>query len=144
MGSRGRPDPVYPFCIECGGLGELTPGAVVYPDRKDRHALSFYVCACGARVGCHPGTTEPLGLPCGPATALARDKAHRVFDRIWRRKVPKGGRYRRAREEAYRWLARELGLEPGRCHISQMDLATCRRVIQLCRRAGDGPDSSPA
>jgi hypothetical protein len=120
-------------CIECGGRGVLTGGKRVHPNRQDLHERWYYVCACGARVGCHPGTTKPLGLPCGPATALARDKAHRAFDPIWKAKVDAGVRRATARDKAYGWLARELGIRRADCHISHMDEATCRRVIDACR-----------
>lgn len=135
MGRKSRdarqtsPDPI---CIECGARGQLTTGAVAHPNRPDLHEQAFYVCSCGAGVGCHPGTTLPLGRPAGPDTARARDRAHRVFDPLWRAKEARGMRRSKARGLAYSWLAGELGLPPKETHISWFDRATCERVIEIC------------
>jgi hypothetical protein len=67
-------------------------------------------------------------------TRALRYEAHKVFDPIWRRKSHKQGLATGfARKKAYRWLARELGLDVDECHIGFFDAATCRRVIALCR-----------
>lgn len=135
---KKAPEKIEPICIECGRLAVLTPASVVYPHRSDLHGRSLFVCACGARVGCHPGTTEPLGLPAGPETSRARDKAHRAFDPLWKRKAEKAGAsYGPARRRAYGWLARELGIDPGRCHISWFDRPTCERVVAICQPYAD-------
>lgn len=81
--------------------------------------------------------------------------AHAVFDRLWQR-IPaiEGARWsndkdgfsrrclkarrrawRRARNRAYRWLARQLGIAPERCHFRYFDDATLRRAIALCKTA---------
>ncbi len=122
-------------CIECGRLGVLTEGARVYPDRPELRERMFYVCACGARVGCHVGSAIPMGLPCGPKTATARERAHRTLDPLWRAKEAAGVRRHRARNQVYTWLAGELGIARADCHISHFDEATCRLVIELCNNA---------
>lgn len=128
-----KPRKVEPRCVDCGGLGVLKPGRDVYPHRDDLWGLQFYVCTCGARVGCHKGTDLPLGYPCGPATARVRDKAHRVFDGLWRRKMERDGVSKgSARGAAYRWLSQELRIPFGDCHIGMMDRATAQRVVGLC------------
>lgn len=123
---------IDPVCIECGALGRLMAGAQVYPHRPDLHQRLWYVCPCGAKVGCHPGTARPLGMPCSPETSRARDHAHRVFDVIWRDKVLDGVRQYTARNRAYNWLAKELGIRSADCHLSHFDRATCERVVALC------------
>lgn len=124
---------VDPVCIECGAVATLTPAREVYPNRSDLWGKSVYVCQCGARVGCHDGTDIPLGRPCGAKTALARDKAHRVFDPLWKRKVERGSRKGKARDAAYKWLAGQMGLTRETCHISWFNEAQCREVVELCR-----------
>lgn len=126
---------VDPVCIECGALAELTTGQAVYPDHPHLWERPIWRCACGAYVGCHPGTDIPLGYPAGRETRLARSRAHDAFDPLWMRKhnrdkISKG----KARGLGYAWLARELGIAPQDCHISHFDAETCRRVVRLCTR----------
>lgn len=57
-----------------------------------------------------------------------RKKVHEEFDPIWKRgKINRG--------QAYQWLAEQLGIEAGACHISWFDAATCELVIRICRKA---------
>lgn len=115
-----------PVC-RCGRVSELVTGQHVYPRRRDLWNMRFYVCdPCDARVGCHPGTTTPLGNLADAATRKARMFAHDAFDPLWR------GRGRRARRAAYAWLRQELGVTPDECHIGKFDVATCNRVVALC------------
>lgn len=56
-----------------------------------------------------------------------RIMAHQAFDPIWQ-----SGEM--TRSEAYQWLAKEMGLSPERCHMEQMDVAQCDRVMEICNR----------
>jgi hypothetical protein len=124
---------VEPRCGECGQMAELVTGDVVYRNRPDLREKRLYLCKCGAYVGCHPGTTYPLGYPAGPETRAARSAAHAVFDPLWKRKAQKEGiSVFKARGRGYRWLAEQLGIERADCHISHFDKATCERVVALC------------
>ncbi|MDB5445667.1 MAG: hypothetical protein JWQ97_984 [Phenylobacterium sp.] len=121
-------------CGECGKPAGLVDGRLVYPHRPDLHAKHFWrCCACLAFVGCHQGTSIPLGTPAGPETQAARRAAHGAFDPLWERKIRKEGVSKKhARGAAYRWLAEQLGIEPAKTHIGMMDAATARRVIEVC------------
>lgn len=133
MTGRSRIIRVDPICIECGSLARPVTGEAIYPHRPDLHEKPFYLCACGAYVGCHPGTSIPLGKPAGPETRSARSQAHAVFDALWKRKAERGDcGFGKARGKAYRWLAEQLGIDPTDCHISWFDAATCRRVVEVC------------
>jgi hypothetical protein len=125
-----------PTCIECGKVGRLVDGRAVYPDRRDLHDKFFYKCACGAYVGCHPGTMKALGFPAGSLTRAARGQAHEAFDPLWR-----SGRIKR--DFAYRWLAAKLGIPGSQCHMSWFDAETCKRVVEavpsLIAEAPKGP-----
>lgn len=59
----------------------------------------------------------------GP-THEARKAAHGAFDPVWR-----GGLL--SRSEAYRQLAKALGLSCRACHIKLMDESTARKVVTL-------------
>jgi hypothetical protein len=122
----GQPD--LTICMECGSQAKLAGGEAVYPHRPDLFSKRFWTCGCGAYVGCHPGTENPLGYPAGPEARKARNAAHAAFDPIWRSK-------QMTRSEAYKWLASELGQSASKTHISWMDEPTARRVVKLCEVA---------
>lgn len=113
-------------CIECGGNGSLCDGRSIYPHRPDLFNKSFYRCSCGAYCGCHPGTTKPLGHPCGPDTRKARSAAHAAFDPLW--KTGKMGR-----RQAYAWLAAVLGIPEKECHIGMMTAERAGLVVAALR-----------
>lgn len=109
----------------CGGRIQmrLRRGDELYRGRVDLKEKLFWLCeGCGGWVGCHPGTDRALGVPASPELRRARSLAHAVFDRLWRNGTMTRG-------EAYGWLASTLRLTPEQAHMGQMDLATCRRVV---------------
>lgn len=113
------------ICNYCQQPAQLVGGDVVYPHRRDLYGLRFYYCnPCGAWVGCHPGTTRPLGRLANAELRQAKVEAHAAFDPLWR-----SGR--KKRKEAYAWLAQQIGVE--RIHIGECDVETCRRVVEICR-----------
>ena len=91
---------------------------------------AFWSCSrwpeCSGLVGCHPGTTRPLGTLAPPLVRTARHRAHEAFDGL-RAQVP--GAKRRA---AYRWLAERLGVHEHDAHMGLMDAETARRVVAIC------------
>lgn len=115
-----------PTCMECGNLSRLTDGREIYPHRPDLFAKSFYKCKCGAYCGCHPGSTEPLGFPCGQDTRNARSAAHSAFDPIWKKRAMTRG-------DAYRWLSKRTGIATEKCHIGMMTADQARLVVEVCR-----------
>lgn len=118
-------------CPHCTMPAELVTGEKIYPHRPDLASKYFWNCdLCKAYVGCHDagqgqgdGTT-PKGTLANAQTRQARRRAHDVFDPLWT-----GRRMRR--QEAYRWLAHELGLKVEDCHIGEFDAATCQRVVEV-------------
>lgn len=87
----------------------------------------LYQCQnCNARVGCHKGTTRPLGDVANEILRLKRIEAHQVFDAYWQK-------MHISRTKAYQWLARELKLSEEDTHIGGFEIDTCQRVIDLCR-----------
>lgn len=128
VGRRPTLAEIDPICIECGGVGELVDGKRIYPHRPDLYRKNFYLCQCGARCGCHPGSVVPLGNPCGPETRRARSAAHEAFDPLW-----KQGSMSRA--SAYAWLADATGIDRERCHIGMMTAEQARLVVTVVRAA---------
>lgn len=125
-----------PHCPYCGTVAELVTGGVVYPNRPDLAAIYIWRCVpCDARVGCHGRGTRPKGRLANAALREAKMRAHASFDQVW-----KGGGMRR--DDAYDWLACQLGLTRGECHIGMFDEAACERVVEVSeawlRSRGDG------
>lgn len=126
LGRRPTLAEIEPICIECGGRGELVDGQRIYPHRPDLYAKRFYLCACGAYCGCHPGSVVPLGNPCGPVTRRARRAAHDEFDPLWKRGPM-------SRASAYAWLSKETGIPPQQCHIGMMTAEQANLVVTVVR-----------
>lgn len=112
-------------CPYCCGEAELVTGQAIYPHRPDLAHKRFYRChSCDAYVGCHPGTTKPLGRLANASLRQAKQRAHKSFDPLW-----KTGRMKRG--QAYAWLAQQLGIPKQDCHIGMFDEDTCERVVRI-------------
>lgn len=119
-------------CLHCGEIAQLVTGREIYPHRPDLFAKSFWRCVpCRAHVGCHGLSSNPLGRPADNATRAARMRAHAFFDPVWKSRMM-------LRREAYSWLAGELGIESGACHISWFDAARCQDVVEAVMRLRAG------
>lgn len=124
--------PVEIRCTECHKPAKMVNGQDIYPHRADLHDKNFYKCTCGAYVGTHPGTCEPLGTPAGPRTRKARSEAHAYFDALYKevgRRKPEGGS---PRKRGYRWLSEKMNIRPEDCHIGMMNINECKRVVEIC------------
>lgn len=111
-------------CPKCHGEAKLVSNAKFYAGREFGWPLA-YACRCGARIGCHPNTTIPLGIMADQITLDARKQAHAVFDPLWRDKGPG------ARRRAYSALEKAMGVE--KAHIGWMNAAQCMQVVEICR-----------
>lgn len=118
------------ICRYCGGVIRLVPAGSVYGASTERLGMRgevLYQCQnCSARVGCHKGTTRPLGDVSNEILRLKRIEAHQVFDSFWKRK-------HMSRTQGYRWLAQKLRLPESETHIGGFEIDTCQQVIDLCR-----------
>ena len=113
-------------CPYCEAAAQLVTGETVYPRRPDLYAKMFYICVpCGAHVGCHDGTTKPLGRLANGELRTAKMAAHAAFDPLWESQGMK-------RKAAYAWLAEQIGIDSKKCHIGWFDVAMCRRVVEVC------------
>ena len=126
MNEQPTADPVA--CPYCGAAARLVTGAEVYPHRPDLADKPFYSCEpCDAWVGCHPGTTKPLGRLADAKLRTAKSTVHAFLDPEWETVAPK---YRgKARRDAYARLAHDLGIAPEECHIGMFDLGLCQRAV---------------
>jgi len=92
--------------------------------RPSRFGL-FYGCtrfpACKATHGAH-ADGRPLGIPADERTKQARMAAHRLFDRLWKRKTMR-------RKEAYKWMRKTMGMTSDEAHIGRFDQEQCIELI---------------
>jgi hypothetical protein len=59
--------------------------------------------------------------------SAAKIAAHAAFDPFW--KLEGMGR-----QDAYVWLARQMGMTRNQCHIGLFDVGQCQKVIEICQR----------
>lgn len=95
------------YCCKCGDIEcDLVNGVDIYPHRPDLSHLNFYKCPeCGGYVGCHRGSTRPLGVIPTPDIKRARSYIHGLLDPMWRTR-----KYGKSRGWWYRNIAKELGI----------------------------------
>ena len=116
-------------CPYCGAEVVLRNSSEVYHNNK--YYGKMWVCSnfpdCDAYVGCHAGTTIPLGRLANKRLRNLKKEAHRQFDPIWKSGLM-------SRKEAYRWLADMLRIPIDECHIGMFDIKMCQKVIYLCKK----------
>lgn len=119
---------ITPICNYCEKFSKKVSGKEIYPHRKDLYKLTFYSCSgCNAYVGCHGSSDKPLGRLANAELRKAKGAAHRAFDPLWRLGDMK-------RPQAYKWLAKELGIDGSDCHIGMFDVETCENVVMHSER----------
>jgi len=122
------------ICPYCKNPATLVTGDIIYPHRQDLFHLFFWRCEdCDAYVGTHRDSREhrPLGRLADAVLRRAKQDAHRAFDPLWQ-KGP------RTRQEAYQWLAHQLGIKFHQCHIGEFDANMCRKVVRACVAVEEG------
>lgn len=127
-----------PICPHCKSSALfLTSSEAVY---NGRDFGPVWVCwPCEAWVGCHRGTSRPLGRLANKELRLAKREAHNAFDPLWMNlreaypDLPMPSRKHKgvARTRAYAWLAGQLGIDRRDCHIGMFDVEQCRRTIAV-------------
>lgn len=122
------------ICPYCNNPAQLVGGDTIYPYRPDLARLRFWACLpCDARVGCHGGSTRPLGRLANAELRQAKMEAHAAFDPLWKFHTFRNGYQTMTRNAAYGWLAGQLGINRADCHIGMFDVAQCRRVVEVCQ-----------
>ena len=112
----------YP-CVRPGCTGVLRPRSGIYGAFLG--CTAYPACDILQALG---ADGQPTGQPSDKATRTARQRAHAVFDGLWRRPRPSEGNKRR-RSRAYAWLAETLEMEPSDCHIANFDVQHCESVV---------------
>lgn len=117
-------------CQYCGNKAKKVMGNVIYPHRKSLWKQKFFHCApCDAYVSCHQrsnGKFKSMGQLANKELRRLRMLAHRHFDPLWM-----GGEM--SREQAYYWLAGQMGMTRSEAHIGKFNDDQCRMVVEICK-----------
>ena len=118
------------ICRYCGGVIRLVTAEQVYgmaaAKRLGLVGEHLYQCQnCNARVGCHKGTTRPLGDVANESLRLKRIETHHVFDAFWKSQHMRRG-------DAYRWLSQQMHLPAREAHIGGFEMDQWQQVIDMC------------
>lgn len=113
------------FCPYCGKRAEFVDSAEVYHGRS--YGMIYLCRKCDAYVGCHGRGDTPKGRLANAELRRWKIAAHNAFDPLWR-----FGPFRGQRNNAYAWLAEQMGLPKEKTHIGMFDVAECQQVIQIC------------
>lgn len=111
----------------CDGCGSKRIKWYHLPQSKRLWPYVWACDLCGAQVGCHSGTKNPLGFMANKETRKLRADVHHLLDRIW-----KSGYISRAR--TYDWLAGVLELEQPTCHIAELTAEQLKTALDLIER----------
>ncbi|MCT8350073.1 DUF3268 family zinc-finger domain-containing protein [Photorhabdus temperata] len=119
------PLPMPVNCHYCNGDVIIASHKEVFGKNYSKWPWLYICTECRAYVGMHPYTDIPLGYLADKATRNARLSSKRYFEEIWQ-----SGKL--TRTDAYRWLARKLGINKCECHFGWFDIDTCHRAKEIC------------
>jgi hypothetical protein len=117
-------------CPYCGTQAQYSKTSnFVY--RRDYGPV--YFCKCkpeGVYVGCHKGTSNPLGTLADESLRALRKKVHAAFDPYWLWEA-EGKKRREMRSEMYANLAKAMNIPKGECHVSHFDNSRAEYALQV-------------
>jgi hypothetical protein len=131
---------IFIICPYCEKPAKLVDSSLVY---SQSYGKIWYCKSCDAWVGTHKNSKKhkPLGRLANKELRQWKIKAHAFFDLLVQGKIRRDKCSKnQARKAAYKWLARQLGIETKDCHIGMFDIDMCKKVIQICQ-IGNNTDS---
>ena len=114
-------------CIYCGAQVIFTSNAEVY-GREYGNGKCYRCTKCDSYVGVHDGTNIPLGRLANKEIRALKVQCHNLFDPAW-----KGSQKHLRRGEAYKLLARELGIPAKECHFGWFDKDMLLRCMEILK-----------
>jgi len=119
--------PIPTVCDYCGAPVIYTSNAEIY-GREYGNGKCYRCTRCDSHVGVHTGTEIPLGRLANKELRTLKVKCHNLFDPVWagKRKVMSKG-------EAYKNLARVLGIPPRECHVGWFDVDMLLKALEILR-----------
>ncbi|NHB94484.1 zinc-finger-containing protein [Photorhabdus cinerea] len=119
------PLPIPTECRYCKGDVTIASHKEVFGRNYSKWPWLYICTECRAYVGMHQFTCIPLGTLANKATRNARMNGHYHFEEM-REKCNLG------RTDAYKFLARKLGINFSECHFGWFDIDTCYRAKEIC------------
>jgi len=127
-----NPLPVPEVCQHCNAAVKLVNNSEIYGGREFGEWPWAYRCTgCGAYVGLHPFTAIPLGTLANSEMRNARKTLKEAFNPLWQHGSM-------TRSEAYAWLAQQMGISEGECHIGWFDVKQCTKALAIVKRKPRG------
>lgn len=120
--------PIPTECRYCQSRVSLVKNDEIYGRTYGDWPYAYLCRTCNAYVGLHPHTDLPLGILADQDLRLARQRNKAIFLHLV--KVSHS-----TRNEAYAWLADELGIPHMHCHWGWFDDEQCRQAGNICRHA---------
>ncbi len=125
------------FCIGCKKDvdARLTTGKEMYPHRPDLAHMQFWVCdTCGSFVGCHKGSTRPLGYLASEDIKVWRKQIHDILDPLWKKK-------KIGRSQAYAHVGNEIGRTYHTAEIYSVEEG--KRIYEIVKTLKEKLDPGP-
>ncbi len=117
-------------CPYCHKSSVFMDSKAIY--KKQSHGMVYACLPCKAWVGVHKGTDKALGRLANERLRQLKIQAHDYFDPIWKRIIEGGlSNKHKARNKAYCWLAKEMGIERQFCHIGYFNEDQCEKAIKI-------------
>ena len=117
------------ICNLCGGKVIYTSNEAVY-GRKYGSGYCYLCTNCRAYVGTHvPRPKEALGLLANEQMRKGKMMCHDLFDQMWKGKPQQG----KKRQNAYKWIAAEMGIPVEDCHFGYFDLKQLRAAYMILK-----------
>lgn len=127
-----------PLCPYCGAVSKLFESSARFYNGRDFGPV--WACEpCKAWVGCHAGTTKPLGRLANYELRRWKRAVHWYFDPIWKRRFERkhalDPKYTKAhaRGGRYKALAIAMGIPREECHVGMFDIERCRQAIAIIK-----------
>lgn len=121
-------------CNICNGKVIFTDNNKIY-GKKYGSGKMYFCTKCKAYVGTHkPRPREALGLLANKEMREMKKKCHDLFDLKWKNE-PTSKKRHIARRNAYKDLAKELGILEKECHFGYFDLNTLKVVYNILNKS---------
>lgn len=124
-------------CPYCQRPAKFLPTSEALYHGRD-YGPAYFCRKDDAWVGCHPGTTKPLGRLANAELRKWKQATHAAFDPVWKarfeRKNAIDPKYKKgmARGGRYKRLAQLMGIPKAECHIGHFDVERCKLAIPIC------------
>lgn len=117
------------YCPYCGAEAKLRPASVVYKENTIDETAYLFVCdrypKCDSYVNAHRDSKRPMGTLANSELRNRRILAHHALAKMWEKGVM-------SKEQAYKWLQVQFGLDKDHAHIGLFNEYMCDRVIDKC------------